>query len=161
MGALKGSPCWQTTHPFSRTRERWTTSFMILRSMTTGMLNGFLPSISSTPASWWIIPPLSPAGQEVHHVWKVATGPQHSPGGGTPLWWNRSGQLAEKCAVSFIPKAHPTRWCACQPFQAIGMNEGHSCPCLRQFSILHLGLRSRQPQQAATTLARLLDRNFS
>ena len=27
--------------------------------------------------------------------------------------WEASLPLAEKCAVDFITKAHPTRWCAC------------------------------------------------
>ena len=76
--------------------------------------------------------------------------------------WNDAGPLAEKCAVSFISRAHPTRWCACQPFYGTGLNEDHSCPCLRQFTILHLMLRSHQKEAArASTLARLLDQNFS
>ena len=50
-------------------------------------------------------------------------------------WWEEAGPLAEQCAVSFISRAHPTRWCACQLFHSIGLNEDHCCPCLRQFSI--------------------------
>ena len=36
--------------------------------------------------------------------------------------WEASFPLAEKCAVSFITKAHPTRWCA-------DLTEDHTCPC--------------------------------
>ena len=76
--------------------------------------------------------------------------------------WEAAGSLAEQCAVSFLSKAHPTRWCACQPFHSIGLNEDHCCPCLRQFAMLHMALRSHQRAEAkASTLARLLGKNFS
>ena len=75
--------------------------------------------------------------------------------------WEASLPLAEKCAVDFITKAHPTRWCACQPFFGTDLTEDHPCPCLRQFGILHLALRSSQPVRAREHLARLLDRTFS
>ena len=56
--------------------------------------------------------------------------------------------LAEKCAIDCITKAHPTRWCARQPFYGTDLTEDPPCPRLRQFGILHLALRSSQPLRA-------------
>lgn len=77
--------------------------------------------------------------------------------------WTKAEPLEEICAERFLAAAPATRWCACQPYQRLAEDEreNHSCTCLRQFSCLHLLLRSMQPQQAqTTTLAMLLDTHF-
>ena len=75
--------------------------------------------------------------------------------------WEASLPMADKCGAAFNAKAHPTRWCAWQPYHTTELSEDHPCPCLRQFGILHLALRKSQPMSARTNLARLLDLTFS
>lgn len=56
--------------------------------------------------------------------------------------WLAAEPLEETCGERFSLAAPATRWCACQPYQRLGEAErdSHTCPCLRQFSCLHLVL---------------------
>lgn len=153
-GAEEIFRCWKNSHP--RIRRRRTTSFMIPQSMTTGT-GHWLPAIDLLHTSILVNHP-----SLCHGLVKKCINLNSHMEVAHRSWWDASSQVADKCAVSLLSKAHPTLWCARQPFNGIGVNEDHCCPCLRQFAILHLASRSSQPMKAkATTLARLLDRTFS